>query len=313
MPDATTDRRLLPATCSGCGGPMKSYLDEPLCRPCRRLRPKGKPQGKKPDTPCAGCGKLLYSSPSSLPAGLRRCHDCRRANPTRPPVAPCEWCGEDFQPQKRRVRFCSKACKYAARVTRPQQAVCAYCGETFTHSAKSQDCCSQRCAARLRAGWSTCTDLVHAPRPDACGLPAAHPARRQPTRTWWTYIASGHCRRCGDTFTAPANTDDIPAYCSARCLRADAKDRRRARKRDAYITDVRRSDIIERDHGRCQLCGRKVDQTKVAPHPRSPTLDHIIPLANGGTHEPANVQLAHFLCNSIKSNRGTGDQLRLIG
>ncbi|MFI0900575.1 HNH endonuclease [Streptomyces sp. NPDC020983] len=33
---------------------------------------------KKPDTPCAGCGKLLWSGGSSLPPGERRCRECRR-------------------------------------------------------------------------------------------------------------------------------------------------------------------------------------------------------------------------------------------
>lgn len=34
---------------------------------------------RRPDTPCAGCGKLLWSSTSSLPAGQRKCNACRRA------------------------------------------------------------------------------------------------------------------------------------------------------------------------------------------------------------------------------------------
>jgi hypothetical protein len=35
---------------------------------------------KKPDTPCSGgCGKLLWSGRTSLPAGRRKCRDCRRA------------------------------------------------------------------------------------------------------------------------------------------------------------------------------------------------------------------------------------------
>lgn len=38
------------------------------------------------------------------------------------------------------------------------------------------------------------------------------------------------------------------------------------------------------------------------PHPLSPTLDHITPLAEGGEHTPENVQLAHFICNSHKGD-----------
>jgi len=32
---------------------------------------------RKPDTPCAGCGKLLYGGKSALPPGQRTCVDCR--------------------------------------------------------------------------------------------------------------------------------------------------------------------------------------------------------------------------------------------
>jgi 5-methylcytosine-specific restriction endonuclease McrA len=34
--------------------------------------------------------------------------------------------------------------------------------------------------------------------------------------------------------------------------------------------------------------------------PDAPTVDHIIPLAKGGTHTWDNVQLAHWSCNSDK-------------
>lgn len=39
------------------------------------------------------------------------------------------------------------------------------------------------------------------------------------------------------------------------------------------------------------------------PDRLAPTLDHIIPLAAGGTHEPSNCQCAHFSCNSAKGAR----------
>lgn len=69
-------------------------------------------------------------------------------------------------------------------------------------------------------------------------------------------------------------------------------ERRRARLRDAYIADVILDEIIRRDEGRCGICGEPV----MGPlH-----LDHILPLAAGGTHEPDNVQLAHPACNQRK-------------
>jgi 5-methylcytosine-specific restriction endonuclease McrA len=45
------------------------------------------------------------------------------------------------------------------------------------------------------------------------------------------------------------------------------------------------------------------------PEPLAPTIDHIIALANGGTHEPTNVQCAHFICNATK---GAREQQQLV-
>jgi 5-methylcytosine-specific restriction endonuclease McrA len=49
------------------------------------------------------------------------------------------------------------------------------------------------------------------------------------------------------------------------------------------------------------------------PHPLSATLDHIIPLLEGGTHTRQNAQLAHKKCNASKNaSPHCGSQLRLI-
>jgi 5-methylcytosine-specific restriction endonuclease McrA len=52
--------------------------------------------------------------------------------------------------------------------------------------------------------------------------------------------------------------------------------------------------------------------TKAVPHPKAPTIDHIIPLAHGGDDTRANVQLAHFLCNASAGITGT-KQAALFG
>ncbi|MFI5992496.1 HNH endonuclease [Streptomyces sp. NPDC051362] len=90
--------------------------------------------------------------------------------------------------------------------------------------------------------------------------------------------------------------------CSRRCGRRAAKDRRRALERDAFVEHVSRPEVYERDQWTCQLCGEAVLRYEVVPHPQAPTLDHIVALAQGGTHESANVQLAHFYCNTIKND-----------
>lgn len=74
----------------------------------------------------------------------------------------------------------------------------------------------------------------------------------------------------------------------------------RARRRGAFKSPVDKQQIFERDNYTCQLCGMGVLPFVHRLHPLYPTIDHIVPIAAGGTHEPANVQTAHRGCNCSK-------------
>lgn len=54
----------------------------------------------------------------------------------------------------------------------------------------------------------------------------------------------------------------------------------------------------------CGICGKPVDKSIKYPDPMSPTIDHIIPIAQHG--DPValeNLQLAHRCCNRLKSDK----------
>src|SRR5690625_3194401 len=54
----------------------------------------------------------------------------------------------------------------------------------------------------------------------------------------------------------------------------------------------------------CGICGHPVDFSLKTPHPMSPTIDHIIPIAKGGhPSDIDNLQLAHWTCNRQKSDK----------
>jgi len=116
------------------------------------------------------------------------------------------------------------------------------------------------------------------------------------------------CLTCGEAF----NTKGHATYClpcgiiKAKAMKRDYEKRRDAQKRgvDGVKTEyIKVAYIYKRDAWRCGICHKRVNKTLAYPHLMSASLDHIVPLAHGGTHTKANVQLAHFICNSTKSDR----------
>jgi 5-methylcytosine-specific restriction endonuclease McrA len=66
-----------------------------------------------------------------------------------------------------------------------------------------------------------------------------------------------------------------------------------------FVERVSRKKLLRMHKGKCGICGERVN-------PRRFTLDHIIPLSKGGTHEYANVQPAHRECNQLKDDKMPG-------
>lgn len=88
--------------------------------------------------------------------------------------------------------------------------------------------------------------------------------------------------------------------------------RRRVTERAGAVEPYTSLEIAERDSWRCQICGKRIGRSFRFPHPRSLSVDHIVPISKGGDDVRANVQAAHLRCNISKYVGGT-DQLRLIG
>jgi hypothetical protein len=224
---------------------------------------------------CRGCG-IEFTRPPTKGQRPGWCEPCRTLGV---PVE-CLMCGKSTRSLKKTARFCSNRCWCAWR-DRP----------TFGPLAPLPSTEVVHVGSRMRR-----------PRP---------PATVSTGQKW----IAGLCRRCDEPFVLVfPHTHSL--YCSKRCSKADAKYRRRLVVRAAAGTEVvYRKRIFDRDGWRCQLCGRMTKRKAEVPDPRAPVLDHIVPLAAGGTHEPANVQCAHFRCNCLKSDgvHGAGEQLRLVG
>lgn len=82
----------------------------------------------------------------------------------------------------------------------------------------------------------------------------------------------------------------------ARINNANSTRAYQARKAGVVVEHVDRMVVWLRDDGVCGICRKEVDVTDFH-------VDHVIPLAAGGAHSYANVQVAHPVCNAEKGAR----------
>lgn len=260
----------------------------------------------KPDMPCAVCGTLMWRGTTSAAKPI--CRPCRAVLKSEKQTTPaiqrhtCLACDAQWERQSTKGQtplWCPDcAGRYSLRE-------CAACGERKPITKRSKRC-------------RDCWDLVK-PVPKSKALEIYTGPRHQPRKTDHVYTAhrltSGVCRVCGSWFVSHF----LDVTCGSECFdvrkretRRVSRDRRRARKRDAFIENVYRKRVFDADGYRCHICSKKTDKTKQVPHPKAPTVDHVVPLSKGGTHEPANCRTACFMCNSLKSDGGGGEQMLLL-
>lgn len=113
------------------------------------------------------------------------------------------------------------------------------------------------------------------------------------------------CKVCGTITTNRC-------YCSDRCAnRAKNKMKdvaRRIKIKTAMVdNDITLERLFDRDNGVCHICGMLCNYDDIETAGETmiagdfyPSIDHVIPLAKGGTHAWSNVRLAHRKCNYIK-------------
>lgn len=221
------------------------------------------------------------------------------------PDATCAGIECSRPPRSPRAKYCSERCRYRAN----KMARCAGgCGSWVWVVGRGV----------LPAGKATCNGCRSAgrgERPTTCAY-CDEPFESVPTRSTWTRTCSKSCAANLELRTGVHPFADRP--------RRTIEERRAAWRRKNWTKRAARklvpsepytlAEIAERDAFRCGLCRRKVRMDLAGRHPRSPSIDHVVPLSLGGDDTRANVQLAHLGCNVKKGNRVlTAEQLRLVG
>lgn len=64
--------------------------------------------------------------------------------------------------------------------------------------------------------------------------------------------------------------------------------------------------MIARGEPPCWLCGKPIDYEVKYPNPSAYVIDHVMPLARGGTDTLDNLKPAHAGCNNRKRTRTDG-------
>jgi hypothetical protein len=201
----------------------------------------------------------------------------------------CLMCGCRFL-ARRRANYCSIQCAWDKRRSlRPVVVVshhghCGVCSRHFSKDVSTQVYCSDGCRA-------ICHRTTHEPR---------------------------SCARCGMQFTPLHSWGRPSRYCGAECRTAAyvdntkrgkrvGKARRRARVRGVASDAIDPIRVFERDGWRCHLCGRKTSaRRRGTHHPLAPELDHVVTLADGGSHTWSNVACSCRRCNGAKGARSLG-------
>jgi 5-methylcytosine-specific restriction endonuclease McrA len=178
--------------------------------------------------------------------------------------------------------------------------ICAQCGCDAVVTKASARYCSHQCFYDGRYGEGRPREDMREARKQRRLAKAAAQLERAANgvrgKGVWT---SGRCSRCGTEFVRRSFSSPV-THCSSSCRRNDRLLLRRALQYDLDAGRVSRIGIYQRDDWTCHICGDPVDRDAVVPDLAAPVLDHVVPLARGGTHSEDNLKTAHFYCNSVK-------------
>lgn len=109
------------------------------------------------------------------------------------------------------------------------------------------------------------------------------------------------CEACAGDIGTRKRQDS--RYCSEQCQKMSITHLRRAAKLCVEAEAISVAGVVARYGTDCSVCGEAIDMALARPDLMSFSIDHVVPLARGGTHTYENVAPTHLLCNMRKGVR----------
>lgn len=239
-------------------------------------------------------------------------------------VKVCEYCGNTFKSKGTKYKCCSRQCadmlsrrrgeiafikslrdkdsdyEYVEGYTNNISSVtlrCTRCGEIVKKNAsflrkkseETHDCCVAK-KKQIEA-------LIKAIKREQRVKEKVVQRKKEPI--------TKQCIECGKNFIT---TRSRQVCCSSACSNKrnnrlkDINRRYKLRENGKVDYSISLHRLIKIHNGICALCGGKVNIKADINSDEYPSIDHVLPVAKGGTHTWDNVQLAHRRCNTIKSD-----------
>lgn len=213
----------------------------------------------------------------------------------------CKTCGGDLYAHKPKTngggqkrKYCSTKCRnYAAWIKDKQgpfEGLCQRCGQKWFSRTRRRVFCGSECARLTNIDRGIERWLRENPKPD-----------------FYEY----ECKFCGQTWQQKTVIRGAAlkhgVYCpDHRKLGQDARYRAKTVRRQSKTAKPSRvvvEHLVAVYGAVCYLCTEAIDLDAPRTSRMGATVDHIVPLAKGGTDDFENLQLAHWICNNRKSDK----------
>jgi hypothetical protein len=192
---------------------------------------------------------------------------------------------------------------------RGRHGICSQCGKTVAITPTSAPPERRRCRDCQRAHPRRTSQDPRVCELCECEYIPKHPPHRdRPGQQSGQRFCSKSCKRAWQNGSRPP----FDRHAVVGLPRKRRHDRIRRQRRAETWDGVTDAEILERDRWRCGICRKAIGKTFKWPHPKSASIDHIIPISEGGEDTAGNKRAAHLGCNCGRMNRGGGEQAALF-